>query len=109
MHELIGFEPPNRSDRAGEDDLALLDVVELFRGVGVPDEATLRLFATYANAARTLAKAEADTYEAISRSACSDGHERAGADRVRNRFGNRVSAALEQALVMVYRRHRVHA
>jgi hypothetical protein len=56
LHESIGFEPPNRHDRAGEDDLALLDVLDLFRGVGVADEAVVRLFAVYADAVRRLAK-----------------------------------------------------
>jgi hypothetical protein len=69
LHESIGFEPPNRHDRAGEDDLALLDVLDLFRGVGVADEAVVRLFAVYADAVRRLAKAEAELYEATSRSA----------------------------------------
>src|SRR5919106_4019612 len=48
LHESIGFEPPNPHDRAGEDDLALLDVMELFRSVDVPHEAVVRLFAVYA-------------------------------------------------------------
>jgi hypothetical protein len=47
LHESIGFEPPNPHDRAGEDDIALLDVMELFRSVDVPDEAVVRLFAVY--------------------------------------------------------------
>jgi uncharacterized small protein (DUF1192 family) len=41
----LGFEPPNPHDRAGEDDLALLDVMELIRSVDVPEEAVVRLFA----------------------------------------------------------------
>jgi hypothetical protein len=64
LHESIGFQPPNPQDRAGEDDLALLDVMELFRSVDVLDEAVLRLFAVYADAVRLLAKAEAELYEA---------------------------------------------
>ncbi len=43
LHESIGFEPPSPHDRAGEDDLALLDVMELFRSVAVPDEAVVRV------------------------------------------------------------------
>ncbi len=110
LHESIGFEPPNPQDLAGEDDIALLDVMELFRGVGVPDEAVVRLFAVYADAVRRLASAEAELYEA-------NIEERLRASGMTEReligfgtdFGNRVSAALERALVMVYRRHRVHA
>jgi adenylate cyclase len=110
LHESIGFEPPNPLDLAGHDDIALLDVMELFRSVGVPDEAVVRLFAVYADAVRRLAKAEAELYEA-------NIEERLRASGMTERelidfgtdFGNRVSAALERALVFVYRRHRVHA
>ncbi len=110
LHESIGFEPPNPQDRAGEDDVAMLAVLDLFRNVGVPDEAGVRLFAVYADAVRRLAKAEAELYEA-------NIEERLRASGMNEReqiefgidFGNRVSAALEEALVLVYRRHRVHA
>jgi class 3 adenylate cyclase len=91
LHESIGFEPPNPHDRAGEDDLALLAVLELFRGVGVPDEAAVRLFGAYAEAVGRLAKAEAELYEA----------------HIEGRL--RASGMNERALVLVYRRHRVHA
>jgi adenylate cyclase len=110
LHESIGFEPPNPHDRAGEDDLALLAVLDLFRSVGVPDDAVIRLFAVYADAAGRLAKAEAELYEANieERLRASGMNERELIDFGTD-FGNRVSAALERALVMVYRRHRVHA
>jgi adenylate cyclase len=110
LHESIGFEPPNPHDRAGEDDLALLDVMELFRSVGVPDEAGVRLFAVYADAARRVAKAEAELYEAnIEEHLRASGMTQRELIEFGTVFGNRVSAALEKALVMVYRRHRVHA
>lgn len=64
LHESTSFEPPNLHDRAGEEDLALLGAMELFRIVDVPDEAVVRLFAVYADAVRRLAKAEAKLYEA---------------------------------------------
>jgi hypothetical protein len=64
LHESIGFEPPNPHDRAGEDDVAMLAVLDLFRSVGVPDEAIVRLFSVYADAVGRLAKAEAELYEA---------------------------------------------
>jgi class 3 adenylate cyclase len=110
LHESIGFEPPTPNDLAGEDDLVQLDVIELFRSVDVPEEAVLRLFAVYADAARRLAKAEAELYEANI-----EGRLRARGMNEREliefgtAFGNRVSAALERAIVSVYRRHRVHA
>jgi adenylate cyclase len=110
LHESIGFEPPSSDDRAGEDDLALLDVVELFRSVDVPDEAVMRLFAVYADAAHRLAKAEAELYEAnIEERLRASGMTERELIEFGTDFGNRVSAALERALVMVYRRHRVHA
>jgi adenylate cyclase len=110
LHESIGFEPPNPHDRAGEDDLALLAVLDLFRSVGVPDEAVVRLFAVYADAASRLAKAEAELYEAnIEEHLRASGMNERELIEFGTDFGNRVSLALEQALVMVYRRHRVHA
>jgi class 3 adenylate cyclase len=110
LHESIGFEPPNPHDRAGEDDLALLDVMELFRSVDVPDEAVVRLFAVYADALRRLAKAEAELYETnIEERLRSSGMNERELIEFGTDFGNRVSAALEKALGMVYRRHRVHA
>jgi adenylate cyclase len=110
LHESIGFESPNPHDRAGEDDLALLDVMELFRSVEVPDEAVVRLFAVYADAVRRLAKAEAELYEAnIEERLRASGMTERELIEFGTDFGNRVSAALEKALVLVYRRHRVHA
>jgi adenylate cyclase len=110
LHESIGFEPPNPDDRAGEDDLALLVVLELFRSVGVPDEATVRQFGVYAEAMRRLAKAEAELYEAhIEERLRASGMDERELIEFGTEFGNRVSAALERALVLVYRRHRVHA
>ena len=110
LHESIGFEPPNPQDRAGEDDLALLVVLELFRSVGVPDEATVRQFGVYAEAMHRLAKAEAELYEAhIEERLRASGMNERELIQFGTEFGNRVSAALERALVLVYRRHRVHA
>jgi adenylate cyclase len=110
LHESIGFEPPNPHDRAGEDDLALLAVLDLFRSVGVPDEAVIRLFAVYADAVGRLAKAEAELYEAnIEERLRATGMNERELIEFGTDFGSRVSAALERALVMVYRRHRVHA
>jgi adenylate cyclase len=110
LHESIGFEPPNPHDRAGEDDLALLAVLDLLWSVSVPDEAAIRLFAVYADAAGRLAKAEAELYEAnIEERLRASGMNERELIEFGTDFGNRVSAALERALIMVYRRHRVHA
>jgi adenylate cyclase len=109
LHESIGFEPPSPQDRAGEDDLALLDVMELFRSVGVPEEAVFRLFAVYADALRRLAKAEADLYEAnVEERLRTTGMSERELIEFGTEFGSRVAAALERALTMVYRQHRVH-
>jgi adenylate cyclase len=109
LHESIGFEPPHPHDRAGEDDLALLDVLQLFRSVHVPDEPVVRLFAVYADAVRRLAKAETELYEAnIEERLRASGMTERELIEFGTKFGNRVSAALERALVVVYRRHRVH-
>ena len=43
LHQALGFAPPELGARAGEDDVTMLDIAELFRGAGVADEATLRL------------------------------------------------------------------
>jgi adenylate cyclase len=110
LHESIGFEPPDPHDLAGEDDVALLDVMELFRSVDVPDEAVVRLFAVYADAVHRIAKAEAELYEAnIEERLRASGMTERELIEFGTDFGNRVTAALERALVMVYRRHRVHA
>jgi class 3 adenylate cyclase len=109
LHQSIGLEPPGPNDRAGEDDVALLDVLELFAGVGVPEGATVRLFAAYADAVRRLAKAEADLYEAnIEERLRDSGMSERELIEFGTDFGNRASELLERALVMVYRRQRVH-
>ena len=35
LHQALGFAPPELGARAGEDDVTLLDIAELFRGCGV--------------------------------------------------------------------------
>ena len=40
VHQALDFAPPDPGARAGEDDLTMLDVAELFRGAGVGDDAT---------------------------------------------------------------------
>jgi adenylate cyclase len=110
LHQSIGFGPPGTHDRAGEDDLALFDVVELFGEVGVPSDVVLRLFAVYADAVHRAAKAEAELYEAnIEERLRTSGMTERELMEFGTTFGNRASAALQRALVMVYRRHRVHA
>jgi adenylate cyclase len=109
LHQSIGFEAPQQQDRAGEDDLTLLDVLDLFASVDVPEDPVVRLFAVYAEAVRRLAKAEVDLYEAnVEEHLRTSGMSERELIEFGTNFGNRASAALEKALVMVYRRHRVH-
>jgi hypothetical protein len=70
VHQVLGFAPPEPDDRAGEDDLVVLEVAELLRGAGVGDDATLRMLAVYADSLRRITKAEAEFYEATSSAAC---------------------------------------
>jgi adenylate cyclase len=109
VHQALGFAPPEPADRAGEDDVTMLEVAELFRGVGVSDEATLRLLAVYADSLRRIAKAEADHYEAhIERRLRATGLDEPRLIEFGTRFGDRIIALLERALLQIYRRHREH-
>jgi adenylate cyclase len=109
LHQALGFAPPDPADRAGEDDITMLDVAELFRGAGVGDEATLRLLAVYADSIRRIAKAEADYYEAnIERRLRARGLDERELIEFGTRLGDRVVPLLERTLFMLYRRHREH-
>src|SRR5829696_6030801 len=109
VHQALGFAPPEPGDRAGEDDLTLLEVAELFRQAGVEDEATLRLLGVYADSLRRVAKAEADHYEAhIERRLRRAGLGERELIELGTRFGDRIIGLLERALLQIYRRHREH-
>jgi adenylate cyclase len=109
VHQALGFAPPDPVDRAGEDDVTMLDIAETYRGVGAADEATLRLLAAYADSLRRIAKAEADHYEAnIERRLRATGLDEPELIDFGTRFADRIIALLERALFMIYRRHRAH-
>ena len=109
LHQALGFAPPEPDDRAGEDDVTMLEVAELFRGAGVGDDATLRLLAVYADSLRRVAKAEAEFYEAnIERRMRASGLDERQLIELGTELGNRVTGLLEAVLMMVYRRHREH-
>lgn len=109
LHQALGFAPPEPDDRAGEDDVTMLEVAEVFRGVGVGDDATLRLLAVYADSLRRIAKAETDFYEAnIERPMRASGLDERQLIELGTRMGDRVTGLLEAVLLMVYRRHREH-
>ena len=109
VHQALGFAPPDPGARAGEDDVTMLDIAELFRGAGVDDAATLRLLAVYADSLRRIAKAEAEFYEAnIERRLRAAGIDERRLIELGTRFGDRVVGLLERAVVMIYRRHREH-
>jgi adenylate cyclase len=109
LHQALGFAPPEPADRAGQDDMTMLEVTELLRGAGVDDEATLRLLAVYADSLRRIAKAEADYYETnIERRLRARGLDERQLIEFGTRLGDRVIALLERALLLIYRRHREH-
>ena len=109
IHQATGFAAPEPGDRAGEDDVTMLDVAELFRGAGVDDDATLRLLATYADSVRRIAKAEADYYEAnVERRLRATGLDERQLIELGTRLGDRVVGSLERAIFQLYRRHREH-
>jgi adenylate cyclase len=109
LHQALGFAPPEPAGRAGEDDVTMLDIAELFRGAGVDDDATLRLLAVYADSLRRIAKAEAEFYEAnIERPMRATGLDERRLMELGTRFGDRAVGLLERALQTIYRRHREH-
>jgi adenylate cyclase len=109
LHQSLGFAPPQPDDRAGEDDVTMLEVAETFRGAGGQDEATLRLLAVYADSLRRIAKAEADYYETnIERRLRATGLDERRLIEFGTRFGDRIIGLLERTIFMIYRRHREH-
>jgi adenylate cyclase len=109
IHQATGFAPPEAGDRAGEDDVTMLELAELFRGAGAEDDATLRLLAVYADSVRRIAKAEADYYEAnVERRLRATGLDERQLIEFGTRLGGRVVGSLERAIFQLYRRHREH-
>jgi adenylate cyclase len=109
VHQALGFAPPEPGARAGEDDVTVLDIAELFRGAGAGDDATLRLLAVYADSLRRIAKAEAEFYEAnIERRLRATGLDERELIERGTRFGDRAIGLLERAVLQIYRRHREH-
>ena len=109
LHQALGFAPPDPGDRAGEDDVTMLDIAEVFRGAGAGDDATLRLLAVYADSLRRVAKAEAEFYEAnIERRLRATGVDERRLIEVGTQLGDRVLGLLERAILQTYRRHREH-
>jgi adenylate cyclase len=109
LHQSLGFAPPQPDDRAGEDDVTMLEVAEIFRGAGGQDEATLRLLAVYADSLRRIAKAEADFYETnIERRLRATGLDERRLIEFGTRFGDRIIGLLERTIFLIYRRHREH-
>ena len=109
IHQALGFAPPEPDDRAGEDDLVVLEVAELFRGAGVGDDAILRLLSVYADSLRRTTKAEAEFYEAnIERRMRARGLNERQLIELGSDLGNRVAGLLEDVVLQVYRRHKEH-
>jgi adenylate cyclase len=109
VHQALGFAPPEPDDRAGEDDLVVLEIAGLFRGVGIGDDATLRLLAVYADSLRRITKAEAEFYEAnVERRMRASGLDERQLIELGSDLGNRVAGLLEDVVLNVYRRHKEH-
>jgi len=109
LYVALGLEPPRSSDRVGEDDAVLIDLLAAFEGVGAPQQAVLRLYAVYADSLRRLAKAEAEFYEAHIEGRLRDsGLDEEQLMRFGSEFGARVNELRERSISMVYRRHREH-
>lgn len=109
LQEALGFAPPDPGDRVREGDRELVRVVRTFLSVGVGREPTLRLFRVYADSLRRIAKAEAELYEAqIERRLRGSGMGEAELLEYSSRFGEKVIASLERALIDIYHRHREH-
>jgi class 3 adenylate cyclase len=109
VHQALGFAPPDPDGRAGEDDLAVLEVAELFRGAGIGDDATLRLLSVYADSLRRTTKAEAEFYEAnVERRMRARGLDERQLIELGSDLGNRVAGLLEDVVLQVYRRHKEH-
>jgi adenylate cyclase len=109
LHQALGFAPPDPGDRAGEDDVTLLDIAEVFRGAGAGADAALRLLGVYADSLRRVAKAEAEFYEAnIERRLRASGVDERRLIEIGTQLGDRVIGLLERAILQTYRRHREH-
>jgi adenylate cyclase len=109
LHEALGFTPPAPGDRAGEDDVTMLDLIGMFREAGAADEATLRLLSVYADSLRRIAKAEVEYYEAnIEGRFRERGLDERQQIEASTRLGDRITSSRERALLMIYRRHREH-
>ena len=109
LHEALGFVPPRPDDRAGEDDVTMLDLIGMFREAGAADEATLRLLSVYADSLRRIAKAEVEYYEAnIERRLRGKGLDERQLIEFSTRLGDRITSSRERTLLMIYRRHREH-
>jgi class 3 adenylate cyclase len=109
LHEALGFVPPRPDDRAGEDEVTMLDLIGMFREAGAADEATLRLLSVYADSLRRIAKAEVEYYEAnIEGRLRGKGLDERQLIEFSTRLGDRVTSSRERALLMIYRRHREH-
>jgi adenylate cyclase len=103
------FAPPDPGDWIREGDRELVRLVRTFVSVGASRELTLRRFRVYADSLRRVAKAEAELYEAqIERRLRGSGLGEAELLEYSSRFGEKVIASLERALIDIYQRHREH-
>jgi adenylate cyclase len=109
LYESMGFAPPRPNDFIREGDPHLVDLVRAFLDAGADASPTLRLVRVYADSMRRIAQAEAEVYE----TQIEERLRRSGLDERElidfgARFGTRLIADLERAILDVYHRHREH-
>jgi adenylate cyclase len=109
LYEAMGFAPPRPNDLIREGDPHLVDLVRAFLDAGADAAPTLRLVRVYADSMRRIAQAEAEVYE----TQIEERLRRSGLDERElidfgARFGTRLIADLERAILDVYHRHREH-
>lgn len=109
LQAALGFAPRDIRTRARAGDRDLAGLVQMFLAAGAPQAPTLGLIRVYADSLRRIAKAEAELYEReIERPLRRLGHSEQQLLAHSTRFSDQVVAAIERALLDIYRRHREH-
>jgi adenylate cyclase len=110
IQEALGFAPPDPHDRTREGDCELVGLIRTLIAAGAARAPTLGVVRVFADSLRRIAKAEAELYESeIEAPARRSGWSEQQLLDYGGEFGDRgVIAALERALLDIYRRHREH-
>jgi adenylate cyclase len=109
LQEALGFAPPDPHDHARAGDRDLIGLVGTLLAAGAAQAPTLGVVRVFADSLRRVAKAEAELYESqIERPLRHSGRSEQQLLDYGARFGDRVMASLERALLDIYRRQREH-